>query len=127
MGDMADALLDGIFCQGCGELLDEAGTGFPGYCIDCQPTPRGRHASIAEKDNEKTFEVRAGVYSKYFADKLRDAGFEVLEHNMIDHAYQYKLGNGSIICLFKTGRFSLGGTKNRKLRTILFSFYQNNF
>lgn len=122
---MADMLLDGVFCQGCGEIIDEEGTGFPGWCSSCQP--RGRRAPIMEQSDEKTFEVRAGVYSKFFHDKLRANGFEIQEHQMVNHGYQYKLEGGYVVVLYKTGRFSLGGTKNRKLRTFMYSFYQNNF
>lgn len=36
MGEMADAILDGVFCQICGEYLGE-GDGFPTYCEACKP------------------------------------------------------------------------------------------
>ncbi len=31
MGDIADMMLDGTLCEGCGEYIGDA-TGFPGYC-----------------------------------------------------------------------------------------------
>ena len=34
MGDMADAFLDGTFCQGCGELMNESDA--PGYPVTCE-------------------------------------------------------------------------------------------
>lgn len=34
MGEIAEAMLDGQMCQGCGEWLDDA-LGYPGYCAGC--------------------------------------------------------------------------------------------
>lgn len=41
MGEIAEAFLDGTFCQSCGELLigeGEEPMGFPGYCAGCAPS-----------------------------------------------------------------------------------------
>lgn len=35
MGEIADMMLDGTLCAGCGELL-EAGDGFPRRCAACE-------------------------------------------------------------------------------------------
>lgn len=35
MGEMAEAILDGDFCQVCGVFLGD-GMGFPRTCLDCQ-------------------------------------------------------------------------------------------
>jgi hypothetical protein len=37
MGDIADDILDGIFCQECGEYIGEA-VGYPRTCIGCGGT-----------------------------------------------------------------------------------------
>lgn len=39
MGEMAEMLLNGTMCSGCGEWLHdgEDGDGFPGYCASCAP------------------------------------------------------------------------------------------
>jgi hypothetical protein len=39
MGEIADLMLDGGMCQGCGELLHggDDGPGFPGWCEGCMP------------------------------------------------------------------------------------------
>ena len=46
MGEIADMMLDGTICQGCGEWLcdGEDGPGYPGFCAGCQPRvePRAR-------------------------------------------------------------------------------------
>ncbi len=52
MGDIADMMMDGDLCAGCGGLVDDeasAGDGVPRYCPDCRRegnapslTPMGR-------------------------------------------------------------------------------------
>lgn len=39
MGEIADMMLDGTMCAGCGEWLHdgEDGDGFPVYCASCAP------------------------------------------------------------------------------------------
>jgi hypothetical protein len=38
MGDIAEMMLDGTLCQGCGEFLG-GDDGLPGYCAGCAPRP----------------------------------------------------------------------------------------
>ena len=42
MGEIADMMLDGTMCQGCGVWLHggEDGPGYPGYCSDCRRQER---------------------------------------------------------------------------------------
>jgi len=35
MGEMADAIINGDFCQICGGVLRSEGTGYPRTCQDC--------------------------------------------------------------------------------------------
>ena len=35
MGEIADGILDGVFCEGCGEYLEDE-TGYPRRCSSCQ-------------------------------------------------------------------------------------------
>lgn len=35
MGEIAEATINGDFCQGCGEWLGE-GDGYPRYCKECE-------------------------------------------------------------------------------------------
>jgi hypothetical protein len=39
MGEIAEMMLDGTMCQGCGVWLHdgEDGPGYPGYCSSCEP------------------------------------------------------------------------------------------
>lgn len=51
MGEIAEMMLDGTMCGGCGEWLcdGEDGAGFPGLCSSCargaMPAARPRHVS----------------------------------------------------------------------------------
>lgn len=36
MGDIADMMLDGVLCEGCGVYLDGDAPGYPRYCEHCQ-------------------------------------------------------------------------------------------
>lgn len=40
MGEIADMMLDGTLCEGCGEYLDGEGFGIPRYCNGCRPSAR---------------------------------------------------------------------------------------
>ena len=37
MGEIAEMMLEGVLCAGCGEWLGGDGDGFPEYCAGCQP------------------------------------------------------------------------------------------
>lgn len=40
MGDIADMMLDGTLCEGCGVVLHDSIPGFPQRCADClEPLP----------------------------------------------------------------------------------------
>ncbi len=36
MGEIADMMLDGTLCEGCGVFLNEESQGYPCYCADCE-------------------------------------------------------------------------------------------
>lgn len=36
MGDIADATIDGLLCEGCAELVDGESPGYPRLCGDCE-------------------------------------------------------------------------------------------
>ena len=44
MGEIADMMLDGTLCQGCGVYLEDGGAGFPMYCAACQSDQGPRRA-----------------------------------------------------------------------------------
>lgn len=35
MGEIAEGILDGDYCEGCGESMDDAGEGYPRRCAGC--------------------------------------------------------------------------------------------
>ncbi|EJU85069.1 hypothetical protein WMU_01956 [Enterococcus faecalis EnGen0351] len=35
MGEIAEMILEGVLCAGCGVFLDVDGNGYPEYCEDC--------------------------------------------------------------------------------------------
>ena len=40
MGEIAEAMIDGLFCEQCGELIDGESVGYPRSCDQCSDTPR---------------------------------------------------------------------------------------
>lgn len=71
MGEMADAMLNGEYCPGCGEYLGE-GDGFPQMCSGCAPRDR---APRARPFASKPKKVKCPQCPKRFAT----------EFAMIDH------------------------------------------
>lgn len=64
MGEIADMMLDGTLCEGCGEYLG-GDDGFPQYCHACKPSRSGgssiqRPTKVACPDCGKMVK-RAGV------------------------------------------------------------------
>lgn len=55
MGEIADMILDGQMCQGCGEYLGE-GCGFPEYCTGCQEEADKSKPKPSEETEEKAEE-----------------------------------------------------------------------
>lgn len=57
MGEIAEMMLDGTMCEGCGEFLDGGndGPGFPQYCSACRSDGRGYDDSdVPPKAKKKT-------------------------------------------------------------------------
>lgn len=42
MGEIAEMMLDGTLCEGCGEYIDDDAPGYPRYCSDA--CAKGRSA-----------------------------------------------------------------------------------
>lgn len=38
MGDIADMMLEGVLCEGCGVYLKGDAPGYPRQCADCKPS-----------------------------------------------------------------------------------------
>lgn len=49
MGDIADSMLDGTFCEGCGVFLDGDDPGHPRYCsVECADDRGADHSLVVE-------------------------------------------------------------------------------
>ena len=50
MGEIADMMLDGTMCSGCGEWLHdgEDGPGYPGYCSSCAREMAQEHGGASK-------------------------------------------------------------------------------
>ncbi len=60
MGDIADMMLDGTLCEGCGVYLGGVGDGIPRRCRGCQPTKTERKAAnIARHEAEQARQKKA--------------------------------------------------------------------
>lgn len=54
MGDIADMMLDGTLCEGCGVYMPGEGQGVPRRCRDCRPIKAERKAdNIARSQAEQ--------------------------------------------------------------------------
>jgi hypothetical protein len=83
MGEIAEMMLDGTLCEGCGAYLDGDGEGFPRYCDDCRkerksasPHPNAIYKTPVPKVSCPTCKKR--VKAAGLKDHMRDAhGAEV--------------------------------------------------
>ncbi|MBV8273558.1 MAG: hypothetical protein JO067_14925 [Cupriavidus sp.] len=74
MGEIAEMMLDGTLCEGCGVYLDGEGDGYPRRCDDC-PYPAESASALrkpaAPKTNCPTCNRRVKLAG--LADHQRDA------------------------------------------------------
>ena len=55
MGDIADAILDGDLCEGCGIAFEDSGDGYPRKCAGCR-----KEAFLDMGKNSKKRSVKHG-------------------------------------------------------------------
>lgn len=76
MGEIADLMINGDICEGCGVELDGSGDGYPRRCRGCERDSRSEYADQqappprADKTNCPTCRKRVKVAG--LADHLRD-------------------------------------------------------
>ncbi len=65
MGEIADMMLDGTMCSGCGEWLHdgEDGPGYPGYCSSCAREMAQEHGGASKSGRSVRTAVRRGKRS----------------------------------------------------------------
>lgn len=77
MGEIADMMLDGTMCQGCGEWLHEGGDGlgYPGYCYGCKPRPEKKkkkspqqNKAIKKEDGQKMWPEVSKIIQRLAAE-----------------------------------------------------------
>lgn len=63
MGEIADMMLDGTLCEGCGEYIDEGeAEGFPRYCSESCANDRSMTLNEFDEVNENTIEeIKIGL------------------------------------------------------------------
>jgi hypothetical protein len=60
MGDIADMILDGDMCQGCGKIL--SGLGYPTFCRSCQQEENIN--AQGEKKAQKSEKINCPICNK---------------------------------------------------------------
>lgn len=79
MGEMAEYMLNGDDCQGCGEYLGK-GPGFPRWCRSCRPAPqRPRIESILAKVPCPVC-ARKFTSQKAMVDHLKGRSVDIPQH-----------------------------------------------
>ncbi|MES2262163.1 MAG: hypothetical protein V4724_26885 [Pseudomonadota bacterium] len=75
MGDVADMMLDGTLCEGCGVFLNDSAPGHPCYCGDCARDRKaaGQAAYVPPQPKVKCATCGRKVKPNGLADHMRDA------------------------------------------------------
>jgi hypothetical protein len=60
MGEIAEMMLDGTLCEGCGEYIGD-GDGYPQYCAACAGGRGGAHAALPPKAPKRPVAFMCGV------------------------------------------------------------------
>lgn len=70
-GEIAEMMLEGFMCQGCGDIIGDSetgeGLGYPGFCAACQPDEGYEHAPPEQPTERKrrlavTMEARCCLF-----------------------------------------------------------------
>lgn len=94
MGEIADAMINGEFCMGCGEYLGEE-TGYPGYCSGCKPKSSHKKKKIKvivqTKGSIEPKDVKVG--GKYLFQGMEVTVIERV-FTTAEHRQRFLLSNG---------------------------------
>ena len=77
MGEVAEMMLDGTLCQGCGVLIDDDIPGYPRSCRDCAKEERAMKHQATLQRHQEIKKVKCPVCQKRvkaigLADHQRD-------------------------------------------------------
>lgn len=56
MGEIAEMMLEGTLCEGCGEYMEGGGDGYPRRCSSCRPSRKSSYAQAF--DDQKALKKR---------------------------------------------------------------------
>lgn len=75
MGDVAEMMIDGTLCQGCGVFLNDEAPGHPCFCADCEAEAKKTRIASYQPPKPK---VECGVCGRKvkptgLSDHMRDA------------------------------------------------------
>lgn len=115
MGDIADQMLDGSMCQGCGEYLGD-GEGYATFCAGCSNRIQSDSPTLSAKEQSKQKRESNRVYS---TNLLNENGVRFVSKNNGQHLIVD--GTHSIIDFWPaTGKFiERGGDTGRGVKNLL--------
>lgn len=67
MGDIADMIIEGVLCQGCGEYMGD-GNGYPQWCRACMKTEDRKETLPGPKPGAKQKKVRCAHCNRRIAE-----------------------------------------------------------
>ena len=82
MGDIADMMINGDLCEGCGVYLEGDGEGFPRYCTSCANPTHNYRASKPCKTKSQCPECKKWVKSVGLPQHIRDAHLIIKEQKV---------------------------------------------
>lgn len=98
MGEIAEMLLDGTLCEGCGVALESEPQGFPNYCSKQCAKDRGADWYDDDDDMGEMWREHKKARSRKKSQNVVDS-LAILEENGIDyvclseHSRHYRIGN----------------------------------
>jgi Zn finger protein HypA/HybF involved in hydrogenase expression len=75
MGEIAEMMLEGTLCEGCGVFMGDAGPGHPRRCWDCRKDQTGIHPLLRKVNCPR---CQRRVKEVGLADHMRDKHGEAL-------------------------------------------------
>lgn len=73
MGEVAEMMLDGTLCQGCGVFIDEDIPGYPRSCHDCKKSEKRNPALQDLRAKVKCPTCQRRVKAVGLSDHMRDS------------------------------------------------------